>query len=87
MIVINQLVFVEQPKSISLKYITVTNLKFRPIINQTGIPTYNAAKVISDYMRLLCRNEYSIDDTQKFQNMLFSIPSLLANIPIEETMK
>ena len=30
----------------TLKYIVVVNLKFRPIIDQTGMFTYNAAKVI-----------------------------------------
>ena len=49
-----------------LKDITVANLKFRPIIDQTGTFTYNAAKVISDYLRPLCKNDYSINDTQKF---------------------
>ena len=38
--------------------------------------TYNAAKVISDYLRPLCKNEYSINDTQKFPRMLSSIPPL-----------
>ena len=37
---------------------------------------YNAAKVISDYLRPLCKNEYSIDDAQKFLSMLSSIPPL-----------
>ena len=46
-----------------LEDITVAKLKFRPIIDQTGTFTYNAAKVISDYLRPLCKNEYSINDT------------------------
>ena len=33
------------------KEITVANLKFRPIIDQTGTFWYNATKVISDYLR------------------------------------
>ena len=33
-------------------------------------------KIISDYSRPLCKNEYSINDTQKFPSMLSSIPSL-----------
>ena len=62
--------------------------------------TYNAAKVILDYLRPLCKNEYSINDTHKFPSMLSSIPplqddeedvlydeeSLFTNIPIEETI-
>ena len=57
-------------------------------------------RVISDYLRLLCKNEYSINNTQKFSNMLSSIlhlqddeedvpcdlQSLFTNIPIEETI-
>ena len=84
----------------TLEDITVANLKFRPIIDQTGTLTYNAAKVISDYLRPLCKNEYSINDTQKFPSMLSSIPplqdyeedvsydveSLFTNIPIQETI-
>ena len=83
-----------------LEDIIVANLKFQPIIDQTGTFTYNAAKVISDYLRPLCKNEYSINDTQKFPSMLSSIPplqddeedvsydveSLFTNIPIEETI-
>ena len=60
----------------TLEDITVTNLKFRSIIDQTGTFTYNAAKVISDYLRPLCKNEYSINDTQKFPSLLSSISSL-----------
>ena len=33
----------------TLEDITVASLKYRPIIDQTGEFTYNAAKVISDY--------------------------------------
>ena len=40
----------------TLKDITVVNLKFQPITDQSGIFTYNAAKVILDYLRLLCKN-------------------------------
>ena len=58
------------------------------------------AKVISDYLRPLCKNEYSINDTQKFPSMLSSTPplqddeenisydveSLFTNIPKQETI-
>ena len=60
----------------TLEFITVANLKFLPIIDQTGTFMYNGAKVISDYLRLLCKNKYSINDTQKFPSMLSSIPPL-----------
>ena len=56
--------------------ITVANLKFRSIIDQSGTFTYNAAKVILDHLRPLCKNKYSINDTQKFPTMLSSIPPL-----------
>ena len=62
--------------------------------------TYNAAKVISDYFGPLCKNEYSINDAQRFPSILFSFPplqhneenvlydvnSLFTNIPIAETI-
>ena len=84
----------------TLEDIIVANLKFRPIIDQTGTFTYNAAKVIPDYLRPLCKNEYSINDAQKFPSMLSSFPplqddeedvsydveSLFTNIPIQETI-
>ena len=40
----------------SLEGITAANLKFRPIIDQTGTFTHNAVNVISDYSRPLCKN-------------------------------
>ena len=46
-----------------LEDITVAKLKFSPITDQTETLTYNATKVISDYLRPLCKNEYSINDT------------------------
>ena len=58
----------------------------------------NATKVISDYLRPLCKNEYSINDTQKFQlsslpplqgdeeDVSYNVESLFTNIPIEETI-
>ena len=42
----------------SLENIIIENLKFRPIICQIGTYTRNAAKVLSDYLKLLCQNEY-----------------------------
>ena len=35
-----------------------------------------AAKVVSDYLRPLCKNDYSINDIQKFPSMLSAIPRL-----------
>ena len=38
--------------------------------------TCNAVKSISDYLRPLCKNEYSINDTQKVPSMLSSVSPL-----------
>ena len=38
-------------------------LKFRPTIDQTGTYSYNAAQVISQYLKPLCKNEFTINDT------------------------
>ena len=54
----------------TLQDIAVANLKFRPIIDQTGTFAYNAGKVISYYLRPFCKNEHSSNDTQKFRSML-----------------
>ena len=73
-------------------------LKFRPIISQVGTYTYNAAKVIADYLKPLCQNEYKINDTQSFPSMLkdqtplnpneeyvsHDVESLFTNIPVDE---
>ena len=61
----------------NLKDITQQNLKYRPIIDQTGTFTYKAAKVISNYLKPLCQNEYSISDTQQFPDMFSNLPTLL----------
>lgn len=55
----------------NLKEITVTNLRAISIISQTGTFTYNECKGISDYLRLLCRNHYSINNIQNFLDMFF----------------
>ena len=46
-------------------------------INQMGTFTYKAVKVLSKDLKQLCQNEYSISDTQKFLDMLSSLPPLL----------
>ena len=47
---------------------------FRSIIDQTGTMTYNAAKVISEYLRTLCENKYTINDTLSFADMIKHLP-------------
>ena len=78
--------------------VTADNLKFRPIISQIETYTYNASRVISQYLKPLCENEdYEINDTQTFASMIKSqtplspdeedVHSLFINIPVDETIK
>ena len=43
--------------------VNLDHLKFWPIMDQTGTYTYNAVQVISNSLKPLCINEYSIKDT------------------------
>ena len=84
----------------SLKDVNVFDLKFRPIIDQTGTYTYHAAKVIAEYLKPLCQSEYRITDTQHFAHLATNLPpvkedeedvsydveSLFTNIPIQDTI-
>ena len=47
----------------SLDDISVNNRKFIPIISQIGTYTYNAVKVIAEYLKPLCSNQCKISDT------------------------
>ena len=83
-------------KFYSLKDITIQNLKFRPVISQIGTYRYNAAKVLSDYLKPLCQNEYKINDTKSFTSQIkeqpplhedeeyvsYDMDSLFTNIPV-----
>ena len=76
-------------------------MNYHPIKDQTGTFTYKAAKLISNYLKPLRLNEYSISDTQQFPNMLSNLPpllndpldvfdceeSLFTNIPIRDTIE
>ena len=69
-------------------------------MDQTGTYTYNAAQVISNYLKPLCINEYSINDTLQFPQLLkdspplkddeeyvsYDVDSLFTNIPLKETI-
>ena len=80
--------------------VNLDQLKFRPIMDQTGTYTYNTAQVISNYLKPLCTNEYSIKDTLQFPQLLKDLPplkddeeyvsydveSLFTNIPLKETI-
>ena len=84
----------------NIEDINVEKLKFRPMIGQAGTFTYNFSKVITDYLKPLCQNEYSIKETQCFLEMLQDLPplnsneeyilydvdSLFTNIPLKETI-
>ena len=60
----------------NIKDINVDKLKFRPVIDQTETFTYNCSKVIAEYLKPLCQNEYSIKDTQCFSEMLRDLTPL-----------
>ena len=54
----------------NLDKVTVEKLKFRPIVDQTGTATYDAAKVIGEYLKPLALNEYKINGCLKFADMI-----------------
>ena len=60
----------------SVDNVNINDLKFRPIIDQTDTITYNAAKVISDHLRPLCKNKSTINDTLSFADMIKRLPPL-----------
>ena len=69
-------------------------------MDQTGTYTYDAAHIISNYLKPLCINEYNIKDTLQFPQLLKDLPplkddeeyvsygveSLFTNIPLKETI-
>ena len=83
-----------------IKDVNLQDLKFRPIIDQTGTYTYHAAKVIAEYLKPLCQSEYRISDTQHFaylaknlppldkdeEDVSYDVDSLFTNIPIQDTI-
>ena len=87
-------------KSLNASYITIENLKFRPIISKIGTYTYYASKVLSDYLKPLCQNEYKINVTQSFASHIKEQPPLnkdveyvsynadylYINIPVQESI-
>ena len=84
-----------------LHNITLDNLKFCPTISQIGAYTYDALRVIWQYLKPLCENEYKINDTQTFATMIknqtplspdeqyvsYDVDSSFTNIPVQETIK
>ena len=62
-----------------LDEVTVEKLKFRRMVDQTGTGTYNAAKVIREYLKPLGFNEYKINDCLKLPDMIKALPPLQKN--------
>ena len=86
-------------KSSSADRVNINDLMFRPIIDQACTMTYNAAKVISEYLRTLCKSKYNINDILSFAGMTKHLPPLqddryisydvvllFTNIPLDETI-
>ena len=84
----------------NLNELAVGKLKFRTIVDQTGTATYDAAKVIGEYIKPLALNEYKINDCLKFPNIIkaltplqkneeyvsYDVDSFFTNIPLKETV-
>ena len=83
----------------NLEEIAAANLKFRPIIDQLGTFTDNTAKVISDYLKPLCKLNIPSMIHKKFhtcylqlhlykmtRKVYHEVESLFTNVPIEETI-
>ena len=75
------------------------DLKFRPIIDQSNTCSYNAPKIVSNYLQPLAHNDYRIKDTLTFAEIIkndvldpneeyvsYSVESLLTSIPVKETI-
>ena len=60
----------------NIQRINEEKLKFCPIIDQTGTHSYNAAQVISQQLKPLCKNECSINDTQSVSADIKNKPPL-----------
>ena len=74
-------------------------MKLRPIIDLTGTYTYNTSNVITNYLRPLSKNQYTISDTLKFSDLLknadlnanyedvsYDVESLFTGISVAETI-
>ena len=84
----------------SLENTKIQNLKFRPIISQIRTYICNGAKVLSDYLKPFCQNEYKINDTESFVSQIkeqtpldedkefvsYDVEFLLINIPVQEVI-
>ena len=79
--------------------INVHDLKLRPIIDQTGTHIYDVSKVVAKFFKPLTRNEFTINDTLTFPELLkntgnsddyedvsFDVESMFTSITIKETI-
>ena len=79
--------------------IDLDDLKCRPVIDQSNIYSYNAAKIVSDYLQPLAHNDYVIKDTLAFAEIIkndvldptedyvsYHVESLFTSIPVKETI-
>ena len=87
-------------KFYSLENATVQNIKFRPTISQIGIYSYNAPKVLSDYLKQFCQNNTKAMTHRVFASQLkdqppldedeeyisYDVDSLVTNILMQETI-
>ena len=81
--------------------ITVGNLKLRPIIDQCNTYTSSAAKVLSKYLKPLQDEEYMLNDTLKFPELIkksppkglderdvsYDVEALFTSLPIDDTVE
>ena len=84
----------------NIQEINRKNLKLRHIIDQTGTYNYNAAQVISQYLKPLSKIKFTINDMQFFsadiknipplqedeEDVSYDVESLFTNITINETI-
>ena len=79
--------------------ITIPNIKLRPIIDQTNTFSHAAAKIVSNYLQPLASNEYVINNTLIFPELVKNVPinddeedisydieSLFTSIPVQNTI-
>ena len=59
----------------SISEITLEQLKLRHIIDQTGNYNYKTSKVVTKYLGLLTKNDYTMRETLSFPNVFKSSPS------------
>ena len=81
--------------------INVDNLKFKPIISEVVTHTYNAAKIIAEYLKPICSSQYKVSDTQEFPSLIkdqppsnddeeyasYDVDPMFAFIPVGETIE